>query len=175
GGFLVNAAFLLVTSALLVGQGADKKPAPAPAPGPAVVSSSSCGCDDCGSGHGLRGRFRGGLFHRNSCDTCQQSTCQSSCHQRERQQLFHSRCRDACQPRFNFHQSSSCCDSGRGHASASSCDSCERRGCLAKLRERFHRGNQCCDSGCANGGCVSTTTVPGKTPEKIDVTPKKMP
>src|SRR5450755_3040752 len=85
GGILVNAAFLLVTSAMLVGQpgGGDKKPAPPPpAVAPAPVVSTGCGAGGCGGcqdacgcdsfGHKLRDRLRG-LFNRNSCDTC--DTC----------------------------------------------------------------------------------------------------
>src|SRR5438477_12636951 len=78
GGFLVNAAFVLVTSAWLAGQAAAPPPPPAKPPAttvapaaPAACGSScgtSCGgdcntcCDSCGKG-GLLGRFRG-LFSK---------------------------------------------------------------------------------------------------------------
>ncbi len=171
GGFLVNAAFLLVTSALIVGQpAAEKKPAPPPAP---AVAASSCGhdCDCDGFGHKLRHKFRG-LFNRDSCDSCPTTacpttTCHSACHTpRERTPLFRSSCADACKPKWTWEPR---CHEHKAHcAPAPTCsDPCERVSFLSKLRERFKRGD-CCDSGCASA-------VPAKAPEKIDTAPKKMP
>lgn len=162
----MNAAFLLVTSALIVGQAADKKVAPPPAT-PAVAASScgqSCDCD--GFGH----RFRG-LFNRNSCDSCATTTCHTH---HERQPLFRSSCADACQPRW--HWEPKCrehkCHEPKCHTACAApaptcCDSCGRTGFLTKLRDRFQRSG-CCDSGCG-------TAAPAKAPEKIDTAPKKMP
>lgn len=143
----MNAAFLLVTSALIVGQAGDKK-APAPAaPAPAATSScgptcgSDCGCE--GFGHRLRDRF-GGLFNRcDSCDTCKPA------------HVHHERCAPACAP-----------------AKCDTCDSCGRTGFLAKLRDRFGRHD--CGCGCETSSCCGS--APAAAPEKINTpVPKKMP
>jgi hypothetical protein len=172
----VNAAFLLVTSALLVGQPAagDKKPVAPLIVAPAPVASS-CGQDPCGCegyGHRLRDKLRG-LFNRNSCDSCQPTTCQTH---HVHAPICKSSCEETCKPKWFAHHTHASC------APATCNDSCERGGLnlLAKLRERFHRGDACCDGGCASGGCASggcsgTTFVPAKTGEKIDTAPKKMP
>jgi len=179
----VNAAFLLVTSALLVGQpgAGDKGPGPGggdkKGPPPVVVQPSAGGaccnnsCDPCGcEGYGQRLRHRlRGLFSRNNnncCNTCQTSCCHSA------------PVRSSCD---------SCCNSGglfqRSHChhqsapASSCCDSCDRGGVslLGRLRERFHRGDSCCDGGCNTGCCGSGgAAAPGKSGEKIEG-PKKMP
>jgi hypothetical protein len=154
----VNAAFLLVSSALLIGQAGgavdkDKKaPTPTPTPTPAVVSSGCCQDSCCGDGfgHRLRDRLRG-LFNRNNCDCCQPTTC---CHRAPV-----ARGCDDCRTRAH----------GHNHC-ASSCDSCDRGNFLGRLRERFRRGDSCCDGGCG----TSCGSAPAKTGEKID-NPKKMP
>jgi len=180
----VNAAFLLVTSAMLVGQAGEKKPAPPPAAtAPAVAANcgngNDCGCD---SGHRFRGKLRG-LFSRNSNDCCTSApapapTTNNCCdsgrgHGRARSSLFHSRCEEACRPKLWNWAPSSCCEQQRGHrhGAQSGCnDSCDRGGFLDRLRGLFRRGDRCCDTGC-NGGA---TTVPAKSGEKIDA-PKVMP
>ena len=176
--FLVNAAFLLVTSALLVGQpgagekvpgpgGGDKKGPPPvvvtqPSAGGACCGNSDpCGCE--GYGQRLRHRLRG-LFNRNNgCCNSQPSCCntvQSSC----------------CNNNNGFFaQRSHCCH--HSAPASSCCDSCDRGGfnLLGKLRERFHRHDSCCDGGCNTGCCGSGGAVaPGKGGEKIDA-PKQMP
>jgi hypothetical protein len=166
----VNAAFLLVTSALLVGQGGDKHPAPPPLAPAAVASSGCCAQDPCGCegyGHRLRDKLRG-LFKRDNCDSCQPTTCHTP-------HVHHVRtpaCAPACEPACKPACPAPC------HAPATSCDSCERTGFLTKLRERFHRGDSCCDGGCSSGcgsACGGTTIAPAKTGERIDTAPKKMP
>ena len=163
----MNAAFLLVTGAMLVGQGGDKKVTPAPTPAPAV-SSSCCNTDPCGCegwGHRLRGKL-GGLFHRSKCDSCQPTTCHTN----------QSSCNDCCKPKFWNHQPREKCNTGCGHnqhnhcAPANTCtDSCcgSSSGLLSRLRHNFH------NNGCCDGGCGTVGTAP-KAGEKIDA-PKKMP
>ena len=130
----MNAAFLLVTSALLVGQAGDKK-APAPAaPAPVVASSCgpTCGSDACCGtvGHQLRGRLRG-LFNRcDSCDTC----------------------KPACEPK------PACCAPVK-----TCCDACERPSFLSKLRERFRRHDACCESTCTTCGATPAAPAKGET------------
>lgn len=155
----MNAAFLLVTSAMLVGQGGDKKPAPPPA-APAAVSSccnhDPCGCE--GFGHRLREKLRG-LFNRDNCDACQPTTC----HTHHKAAACPKTCNDACRPKFW----QPACREPKACAPAKTCtDPCGHasHNLLAKLRERFAR-NDCC------GG---TTAAPAKAGEKIDA-PKKMP
>jgi hypothetical protein len=165
----VNAAFLLVTSAMLVGQaggaGGDKKPPPPP---PAVASSCGHDCDCDGFGHRLRDRLKG-MFSRDCCDACQPTTCPThhvhaptykSCCEK-------SCCDDGCKAKFWNRQPK--CREHTCHAqNACTCDDGCERGILSRLRDRFHRGDRCCDSGCS-------TVAPVKSGEKIDATPKKMP
>ncbi len=176
----MNAAFLLMTSAMLVGQAGEKVPVPAkvaPAPAP-IVASSACGSncgnsDPCGCegfGHRLRGRLRG-LFNRDTCDTCQPATCQTS---HSHFSLFRRSGCDDCgparvwnwQPKHTHHQTC-----------APTCnDPCANNGLniLGRLRGIFHRR----DTGCCEGGCsspVTTTTAPAKAGEPIQNPGKKMP
>lgn len=167
----MNAAFLLVTSAMLVGQaggaGGDKKPPPTP---PAVASSCGhdCGCDCDGFGHRLRDRLKG-MFSRDCCDACQPTTCHThrvhtpsykSCCEK-------SCCDEGCKPKFWNWQPK--CREHKCHAhNECSCDDHCERGILSRLRDRFQRGDRCCDSGCS-------TVTPVKGGEKIEGTPKKMP
>ena len=163
----MNAAFLLVTSAMLVGQvgdaGGDKKPPPSP---PAAASSCGHDCDCDGFGHRLRDRLRG-MFSRDCCDACQPTTCPTH---HVHTPSYKSCCDDACKPRF-WNRQPQCrehnCHAQQACAHATCEDSCER-GVLSRLRERFHRGDRCCDSGCS-------TVAPVKSGEKIETTPKKMP
>jgi hypothetical protein len=122
GGLLVNAAFLLVTSALLVGQAGDKKMTPPPA-APAPVVASSCGptCGDCGceTTHKLRDRLHG-MFSK--CDSC--DTCKPMCHEHKPACAPVKTC-DACErPSFlsklreRFHRHDACCDVGCSAAPA---------------------------------------------------------
>jgi hypothetical protein len=162
----VNAAFLLVSSALLVAQpAAEKKPAPTPPP----AAVSSCGNDCCDSGHRLfgGGRLRG-LFSRDCCESCKPAT---TCHQTCREPLFHSRCQDACQPRWERPcRQTTCCEKPKCCAPAPTCNDCCKEGFLTRLRGRFQHGSSCCDSGCG----TTTTAPPVKSGEKIDA-PKKLP
>ncbi|MBI3823515.1 MAG: hypothetical protein HY289_12670 [Planctomycetes bacterium] len=155
----MNAAFLVVTSAMLLGQGGDKKPAAPAAPAPAVVASScgpDCGCDRFG--HKLRDRLKG-LFSRDCCDACKPTACHThQCHT----SLFRSRCEDACKPKWTWEPK---CREHKAHCAPACKDPCGRESILDKLRGRFHR-HGCCDSGCAG--------TPAKAPEKVDP-PKVMP
>lgn len=197
GGNLVNAAFLLVSSALLVGQttpapGAKPGPAPGPAPvtsAPAVVSSSGPGCTNCGGGNVYGGGFYGG----GCCDTGCNDCCSSSRHGRFRG-LFsrHNRGCDSC-----FDTCNSCCG---GYATyTSGCNSCNdccgssSGGLFGRFRGLFsrHHNSGCCDTGCysgcgngcAGGGCAGVTPyapgtvnpTPGGGGEVIGTPPTKMP
>ncbi|MBI2805121.1 MAG: hypothetical protein HYX68_09090 [Planctomycetes bacterium] len=163
----MNAAFLLMTSALLVGQGGDKKTTP-PAATPAV--SSSCGQDPCGCdrfGHRLREKLRG-LFSRDCNDSCATpKACCGTAHART--PLFRSRCHEACQPKIWNWQPP--CRQPRCHqtcAPAACNDPCARGGfnLLERLRGAFRRGDSCCSGGCSSGAAT--------TGEKVDP-PKNMP
>lgn len=171
----MNAAFLLVTGAMLVGQGGDKKtatPPPAqPAPAPVATSCGTtdpCGCE--GFGHRLRERL-GGLFHRNNCDSCQPTTCNDHTHR----PLFNRGCDDGCKPKFwNFQHgcrdnscaTPTCTDSCGGHSF----------NLLSNLRHRFGRNDCGCDGGCASTTAApAVTTPPAKGGEKIDPPAKKLP
>ncbi len=148
----MNAAFLLVTGAMLVGQAGDKKPAPPAAPA-APVAAASCGnCDSCGCetwGHKLRDRLQG-LFHRDNCDSCQPTTCH------EHKPLFKTGCQE---PKC---AAPTCADPCGGHSF----------NFLSKLRDRFGR-NECCDGGCSSGACGGTA-APAPAAEPV-APPKKMP
>lgn len=165
----MNAAFLLVTGAMLVGQPGDKKPAPAPAT-PVVAAScgNDCGCDSFG--HRFRDRLKG-LFNRGGCcDSCQPACCD---HKHRREPLFHSRCEEACKPRLWTWEPRCREATCHQHCAKPAChDDCGRGGfnLLERLRAGFHRRDACCDTGCA----TTTTTAPAKGGEKIDA-PKKMP
>jgi hypothetical protein len=177
----VNAAFLLVTSAMLVGQAGDKKPVtPPPAMAPVASScGSSCECE--GFGHRFRDRLRG-FFNRDTCDSCQ-----PACHTHTHTPLFRSSCESACRPKIwtwerPCHEACAPACHTHTHACASGCsDPCERS-LLARLRERLQR-DRCCDSGCASGGCASggcAGTTVGTSPvpvmkEKVDPPAKKLP
>jgi hypothetical protein len=188
----VNAAFLLVTSALMVGQAGKPAPTPPPAaPAPVVASScgsncgSTCGQDACGceGGHRLRDRLRG-WFKRDRCDSCNTcDTCKPTCH--EHKPVCH-------EPKPVCHVAKPACDECRSawlhreHAcrthcapapKCDTCDSCGRANLLGRLRERFRHCDSGCDTGCGTAcasGCGGAVTgAPPKT-EKIEA-PKKMP
>jgi hypothetical protein len=181
GGILVNAAFLLVTSAMLVGQaGGDKKPAPTPPPAAAapVVSTgcgpSGCGCNDaCGCdsfGHKLRDRLRS-LFARNSCDTCDTCKPAPTCHTHT--PLLKKSCDtcDSCRPSVWTWQRR-CHEPACNTCAPKTCDTC---GCgshafLDRLREGFRR-KECCDT------CSTCGSAPAAPPAKVEpiAPPKKMP
>ena len=163
GGILVNAAFLLVTGAMLVGQAGDKKVTPVPPP-TTPAATSGCNSDPCGCenfGHRLRDKL-GGLFQRNNCNSCQPTCCDNA----PRQVHHNTGCNDCGRQRSftpTCHQPKTC---------APTCtDSCGHGGfnLLSHLRGRFSRNDCGCD-----GGCGSTTAPPVKAGEKIDA-PKKMP
>jgi hypothetical protein len=168
----VNAAFLLVTSALLVGQ-ADKRPVPPP-PSASVASSccqESCGCESYG--HKLRDRLRG-MFSRDCSDACQPTACHTH---HVHTPTFKSSCDDCAKPKF-WHRQPAC--HTHNHCATAQCnDGCERGSFLAKLRERFSRGDRCCDTGCntgscGNAGCGGPVTPAPRMGEPIN-NPKKMP
>lgn len=168
----MNAAYLLVTSAMLVGQGGDKKVEPVAPPKsvivtPAPVPNGSCGTTECceSFGHKLRCRLRG-LFQRDNCD-CQPASCDRGHHHQRND------CNDGCRQKiwngFNRGHHNNC-------APQTCNDSCNNggHGFFEKLRGGFHRRDNCCDGGCGtNVGPVGPVGPPIKG-EKIDA-PKKMP
>lgn len=127
----MNAAYLLMTSAMMLGQAqviqVNHK---------VVASSSSCGptCSTCNVdpcceslGDKLRGKLRG-LFQRD-CG-CAVQSC------------------DPCPPKLWKWD----------HCSTQACDPCAKPGLLSRLRGMFHRQDACCDGGtstCASPGCAS--------------------
>jgi hypothetical protein len=168
GGLLVNAAFLLVTSAMFVGQPGKGEPVAPPAgkPAPAPLVTSSCG-PDCGNASccgqaRLRDRL-GGLFNRG----CQDS-CKPRCFDGHR---LHNNCNTGCKPKiWNWNR-------GCGHqnrAPATCNDPCNRGGMqlLGKLQHCFQRKNACCDGGCSTVGVTPAPVRPG---EPIPPPAKKMP
>jgi hypothetical protein len=165
GGILVNAAFLLVTSALIVGQGGKGEPVPPPAagkPAPAVAAACAPECCDSGSGHRFRDRL-GGLFNRGCNDQCR-----AKCFDGHRLAAFRKSCDNACKPKI-WNWKRDCCVQNRAPATCN--DPCNRRGLgiLEKLRHSFHRRDNCCDGGCSTAG-----VAPIRAGEKIEA-PKKMP
>jgi hypothetical protein len=163
--FLVNAAFLLVTTALMTGQ-PPAKIAPAPAHGPhATVAPAACGpscCDDncCRERFGarLRERLRG-LFSR---DDCCETACHAApvCHPAPVCCDDHHGRRDRCRKHFRRHDrcEDDCCDNG---------------GLLSRLRGLFRRNNDCCDTSCCGSVGGPGHPVP-RVGEPIPA-PKKMP
>ncbi|MBI1830323.1 MAG: hypothetical protein HYR84_02595, partial [Planctomycetes bacterium] len=157
----MNAAFLLVTSALVVGQGTavDKKPADKPAAAaPAAASCGhNCGCD--GFGHRLRDRLRS-AFSRDCNDACKPTACPTH---HVHTPIFRSSCDDCGRTRlFNWQPA---CREPKACAPAKCHDPCDRPNLLSRLRDRFQRGDRCCTS----------TAAPAKKTEKIETTPKKLP
>jgi len=164
---------------MLVGQGGDKKIVPAPAPAPAapiVASSSCCNTDPCGCeswGHRMRNKL-GGLFHRDKCDSCQPSCCDTpKVHQ----------CNTGCNDCggghgrrfFGGHHNScapTCATNTCAAPTSNDCCGGHSAGLLSNLRHRFSKNDCCCDGGCAS--TVAPPVMPMKTGEKIDA-PKKMP
>jgi len=179
--FLVNAAFLLVTTAWLAG--ADQ-PAPSAATVDPPAATASC-CGDCGSGcgHGFLEKFRG-LFHHDCCESSCKPTCAHECKPtcvkeckpkcvqeckpkcvKECKPVCEKSCCDSCRPRLLerlrglFHKD--CCDSGCKGSCGSSCDTC-RRGLFSRLRDWFH-SRHCCENACCDSACDGTTVTPGGT------------
>jgi hypothetical protein len=201
GGILVNAAFLLMTSAMLVGQagGTDKKPAPAPAtPVVSTGCGASCGgCQDaCGCesfGHRLRERLRG-LFNRNSCDSCDSCKPAHTCHAarscdtcdscRPKAWTWQRRCHEpacnTCAPTCNTCAPATCAPATC--APATTCNTCNNScGCgshafLDRLREGFRRKDRCdsCDTCSTCNSCGAPAAAPPAKVEPI-APPKKMP
>jgi hypothetical protein len=176
GGYLVKVAYLLVTTAWLVGAqavcaqttpaigGGDKKDPQVkkeviPAP---VTVSGDCGggCCDSGCGGGFFSRCRS-LFHRNDCDSSccqpvQQTCCQPTCASRGCGGWAHG----------GWGSGGGCgntCGDGCGGGFFSRC-----RGFCGRL---FQRNDCCCDSGCSGGVSSKGETIP---PPKEDPA-KKMP
>jgi hypothetical protein len=163
---LVNAAFLLVTTAWFAG--ADPAPATHAAPAGSVASApvaggcyggatcnDGCGCCDCCCKPSLLQRLRARKCC-NSCDCC--NTCATPC----------------C--------NTNCCDNVSGHC-GSCCDCCCKPSLLQRLRARKCCCDSCCD-GCGYNGCGSSVggagappaTMPSAEPIKVlpkDATPKK--
>lgn len=170
GGFLVNAVFLLMTSAMLVGQAAEKKatpPAPGPTPAVAAASGPNCGnSDPCGCegfGQRLRNKLKG-LFNRDACDTCQPATCQPS---HAHVSFFKKSCDDCGRSRLINWQ-----PTHRPQTCAPTCnDPCANGGLniLGKLRAIFQRRDNCCEGG------ISSPAAPKKAGEPIQNPGKKMP
>ena len=164
----MNAAFLLVSSALLVGQPAS------PAPAPAMVASScgqSCGCE--GSGHSLRDRLRG-LFSRDCSDACKPAPCHTHHAHTSFFKSSCSSCNDTCCKAKVWTWTPKCREP-RACAPAACDDKCGHgHNILGKLRDRFSRGSSCCDTGCGSNGCSAGAPAPMKAVEKVEP-PKKMP
>jgi hypothetical protein len=191
----VNAAILILTSALMAGDNPEKVPAPSGSGGNAPVASAcgggcgGCGYNGCGCGsycdscyeHGLLSGIRG-RFRHNDCG------CDCGCDNgpsfldRIRERFRHDDCccqPSCCQP--TCHTSccqptchTSCCTS----SCYSNCSSCDC-GCGQSFRERlrgmFRRHNDCCDScggcysGCGNGCCGGA--IQGKPGSSGEVVP----
>ena len=157
GGILVNAAFLLVTTAWLTGQApsADTKAAPAPA---VQACGSSC-CDD-GFCHRLRERLRG-MFQRDCCEPapkCHPVRCQPA-----------PKCQPACKPaprccatpcstttcRRDWFQHRGCCETKPACPKTDCCND----GLLSRLRALCNR--RTCDC-CSSSGKVGEPIPAGK-------------
>lgn len=164
----MNTAFLLVTSALMVGQPA-AKPATLPPAAPAPIVASSCGptCgqDACGCegfGHRLREKLRG-LFSRDCCDTCKPTACTApACHCGCPKWTlnFKPAWRTSCAPAPTCRGG---CDFGGGNF-------------MDRLHERFHRADPCCCGGCeavAPSPAPAKTEAPKRMPEASDGGAKK--
>lgn len=178
----MNAAFVLVTAALLTGHHQS-------------AGCSSCGtttavssCDSCCQdswGHRLQGRLKG-LFAGNGCgchkDAC--STCSAPAPTCCAPAPAPAPAPTCCAP------APTCCDSGHHrHHAQTSCDSCNSSGgFFGRFRGMFNRGHGssgCCDAGCSTcgSGCASgscgTAAPPAAAPapggETIKDAPKKLP
>jgi hypothetical protein len=168
----VNAAFLLVTTALLAG--ADGQPPAKPAPAPAAVASGGCNscnscndCNDCG-GHKWRDKMRG-WFHRD-CDEC--NTCGGCEHK-------------ACGCEHHAHHAPKACDTCAPKACntcntcGDACNDCGGHKWRDKMRGWFHRGcddcntcSDCCGGAPAHGGQAPEPLKKAPTPSEP---PKQMP
>src|SRR5262245_21729813 len=177
---LVNAAYLLLTSAWMAG--ADPAPA-APAAAAPVVSTGSC-CGGCSTSCGndccrpsLFDRLRSWGRRNNCCDSgCNRcNTCNTGCHTHHHASCctpaptccapVQSCCDNGCRSRFSFNWGrNNCCDNGCGHHhkchdSCNTCNSCGHNDCCRtslfdRLRSSWGHRNNCCDSGCGGcGGC----------------------
>ena len=172
----MNAAFLLVTTACLVGQPAAQPAAPAAAAacGPHCGSSCHDPCGANGFAHNLRDRMQS-LFQRNCSDNCQPTTCCNT-HNfwQNRTPLFsrHNSCDDCGRARLWNWQPLVRANHGWAHASTCN-DSCDRNwNILGRLRGIFQRDRDCCNSGTAAAApAVSTPKV--ETPKKLPAEPKK--
>lgn len=176
GGKPVNAAFVLVTAALLTG---DHSGGGCSSCGTATVSSCNSCCQES-FGHRLQGRLRG-LFSGGGChkDSCCADTC-SSCAPAPA---------PAPAPACNTCNSCDTCGHHR-HFARTSCDSCDNGGggLLGRLRGMFNRGGSSCgcEASSSCGTCSSCGTAappaagaaPAPAPaggEAIKDAPKKLP
>jgi len=166
GGNLVNAAFVLLTTACLAGDNPPAPPAASPAPAP-VVSAPVAGCSGCGASYDTCGcethhHRLGGLFHRNKGCGCEETPACNTC---SGHQLF------------GGHHAASCgCETA-------SCGCEDTGGHHRRFGGLFHRHHEEC--GCETcGGCGTTgtvtpapaTTIPNAEPIPAPKEPaKKMP
>lgn len=150
---LVNAAFVLMTTAWLASGHHQSAASCGPTCNDAVASCDS-GCN--GFAHSLRDRLRG-IFSRGHCDSC--STCEPA-------PVKH----HACAPK-------TCAPA----CAAPSCDPCESAGhrFLGKLRGLFHRNNDCCEASCGDACAPAAGTAAPSAPSTVvpeqTQPPKKMP
>lgn len=174
----MNAAFLLLTTAMIAGADtpaanpAPAKPLAAPVYSVGTGGCAGCGgctscggCDSCGcESEGFFAKLKARFHHSSDCDC----GCESGCGGCESSGCF--------SKHFGHHNECGCDTGCAGCGSA--CDTCEHGGGLReKLRGLFHRHDDEC--GCECGGCTGCgyggvmTTAPGTMkPEPIHQ-PKK--
>lgn len=177
---LVNAAFLLVTTAWFAG--ADAAPAAAAAPAAsAVTAPATIGTPitsgvaggvvggSCGGGGGAGCSSGCGGDCGCGCET--DCCCKPSCLQRLMARCHRNKCCDCCNT-CNTCATTSCCNTGCNSGCGSSCgnvscgcgsccETCCKPSLCQRLKCRMHRNNCCCDSccdsgcgsGCGGGGC----------------------
>ncbi len=154
---LVNAAFLLVTTAWFAADAAPAKPAPVVSSAPVASASvsgccgstSSCGCEsDCCCKPSLMQRLKA-RFQRDKC--CECNSCGSSCGTTS--------CSSGCASSSSCRaSSSSCCGSTTTASCCDSCNSCCKPSLMDRLRARMNR-NKCCESSCCDSGCGATPSA----------------
>lgn len=178
---LVNAAFLLVTTAWFAG--ADPAPAATAAPAATsagavsstpltgAVSSGALGTSGCCGGAYSGGGYGGGCGCQNEC------CCRQSCLQRLKARFHNNCCCETCNTcGGNLGGNVGCCGSNYGGnvggcggnvgccggnyggnvGCGNACceQTCCRQGLCARLKARMHRNNCCCET-CCDSGCGS--------------------
>jgi hypothetical protein len=165
GGKLVNAAFLLVTTAWLAG--ADAAPTAAPATPPAATSSCTGDCGACCDHEGLWSKLKGRLHHGDDCcEPCPKPKCapapkckpcdtcpKESCLDKLKSRLHHADDCNAC-------AKPACAPAPK--ATCGSCGSCCEETLGSKLKGKLH-GLLHHDKDC----CNDCGTAPGKGGEPI--------